>query len=48
MLKLKKEPIPIKKEWILSKWNDLSAENIYSFNKLMGGEYELELVKKCS
>tara|TARA_A100001015_G_scaffold132459_1_gene146987 strand:- start:68 stop:1630 length:1563 start_codon:yes stop_codon:yes gene_type:complete len=46
MLKLKKEPIPIKKEWILSKWNDLSAENIYSFNKLMGGGIRIGASKK--
>ena len=46
MMSLKKETVDIKKEWVLKIWNNLSAENIYAFNKLMGGGIRIGASKK--
>ena len=46
MVLLKSKSIPEKKEWVCSKWHDLSASDIYTFNKLLGGGIRIGASKK--
>ncbi len=46
MLGLKSADIEQKKAWVLRTWEDLSADHIYVFNKLLGGGIRIGASKK--
>ncbi len=46
MLDLKSSDIDQKKAWVIRCWDDLSAEHIYVFNKLLGGGIRIGASKK--
>jgi DNA ligase-1 len=46
MKDLKSSSINEKKEWVMARWQDLSADHIYTFNKLLGGGIRIGASKK--
>tara|TARA_B100001989_G_C24528999_1_gene460436 strand:+ start:110 stop:1678 length:1569 start_codon:yes stop_codon:yes gene_type:complete len=46
MVALKKAPLDEKKNWVISCWQQLSSDNIYTFNKLLGGGLRIGASKK--
>jgi len=43
---LKSEPIDVKKDWIIDVWSKSSRDDIYTFNKLLGGGIRIGASKK--
>ncbi len=46
MLELKDAPIDTKKEWVTRYWGSLPSQDIYTFNKLLGGGIRIGASKK--
>ncbi|MEK9726996.1 MAG: cisplatin damage response ATP-dependent DNA ligase [Candidatus Margulisiibacteriota bacterium] len=46
MLALKSAPIDQKRDWVVARWQELSTDHIYVFNKLLGGGIRIGASKK--